>query len=134
MDAHVVIPPGIYRGTVDGIESGHCTARIEVRSAPGGCVAVDYEAVSDEFGLQHVEHALVGPDSLHVAFGEAAGVTVFRRISTGVFESDEGMRIVVEFSGDVLTWAWHWGSGPDDPDDPDDIIERSRAVCRPTTC
>lgn len=31
------IPPGIYRGVVSGAESGHCTARIEVRPGP-----VDY--------------------------------------------------------------------------------------------
>lgn len=40
---------------MSGVEGGHCTARIEVRSGPGGCRIVDYEAVSDEHGLQHIE-------------------------------------------------------------------------------
>lgn len=38
------IPAGIYRGVVEGVESGHCTARIEVKVGPGGCRIVDYEA------------------------------------------------------------------------------------------
>ncbi len=123
-----LIPPGIYRGTVEGIESGHCTARIEVRAAPGGCVSVDYEAVSDEHGLQHVEHGLLGPDALHLAFDEADGVTVFGRTATGVFECAQAMRIVVTFDDGLLTWAWHWGTGADD------VVERSRATCRATPC
>lgn len=32
MDSVSDIPPGIYRGTVRGIESGDCTARIVERS------------------------------------------------------------------------------------------------------
>jgi len=44
--------PGLYRGLVTGLESGACSARIEVRSAPGGCLTVDYEAASERHGLQ----------------------------------------------------------------------------------
>lgn len=124
MAESVVIPPGTYRGTVEGIESGHCTARMEVRAAPGGCVTVDYEAVSDKHGLQHVEHAILAPDSLHVAFGEAPGVTVFRGVAEGEFRSPDGMRILVAYAAGVLTWAWHWGA------EADSVVERSRATCR----
>lgn len=38
------IPVGMYRGVVEGVESGHCTARIEVKVGPGGCLIVDYES------------------------------------------------------------------------------------------
>jgi len=122
--------PGIYRGTVEGIESGHCTARIDVRAAPGGCRTIDYEAVSDEHGLQHVEHALVSADALHVAFGEAAGVTVFALVAPGVYETagEPRMRIHAAFDDGELSWAWHWGSAGQQP------IERSRARCRRTSC
>lgn len=81
------IPAGMYRGVVEGVESGHCTARIDVTVGPGGCRTVDYEAVSDEHGLQHIEHDLLTEDALHVAFGEAPGVTVFTRRGEGLFEA-----------------------------------------------
>ena len=77
------IPVGIYRGVVEGIESGHCTARIEVRRGPGECRIVDYEAVSDAHGLQHIEHGLLSENALHLAFGEASGVTVFTKSEHG---------------------------------------------------
>lgn len=79
------VPPGIYRGVVVGRESGHCTARIEVRAAPGGCLTVDYPAASDEHGLQHIEHVLASFDALHVAFGEGSGVTVLAVTEPGVY-------------------------------------------------
>lgn len=124
------IPAGIYRGVVEGTESGHCTARIEVRVGPGGCRIVDYEAISDEHGLQHIEHGLVTEDALHVAFGEAPGVTVFTRCGEGLFEAvgQHPMQVRVSYDGGTLTWAWHWGTGEDD------VIERSRATCRRVDC
>ncbi len=124
------ILPGIYRGVVDGVESGHGTARIEVRGGPGGCRIVDYEAVSDEHGLQHVEHALLTDDALYVAFGEAPGVTVFRAQGAGTYaaEGERPMQVRVGYDGTALTWAWHWGAGRDD------VVERSKATCRRVDC
>lgn len=119
------IPPGTYRGVVEGIESGHCTARIEVKIGPGGCRIVDYEATSDKHGLQHVEHGLLAEDALYVAFGEARGVTIFQRRSSGVYETAGGphMQIRVTCDGGVLTWSWHWGTTSEG------VVERSRATC-----
>lgn len=111
---------------MSGIESGHCTARIEVASAPGGCLIFDYEAISDEHGLQHMEHAVLAEDALYIAFSEAPGVSTFRRVATGVFETsaEPRLRVVVGYEDEVLTWAWHW-STPDQ-----EMIEQSRASCR----
>ena len=120
------VPPGIYRGVVAGVESGDCIARIEVRAVPGGCLTVAYEAVSDQHGLQHAEHALVSGDALYVAFAEGRGVTVFTAVAQGVYETatEPRMRIVAAFEDGELSWAWHWG-GPDERP-----AERSRARCR----
>ncbi len=120
------IPPGVYRGVVEGIESGHCTARIEVRLGPGECRIIDYEALSDEHGLQHIEHGLLSEEALHLAFGEASGVTVFTSRGGGVFEAVGGapMQIHIAYDDGVLSWAWHWGTSSDD------VVERSRATCR----
>lgn len=121
------IDSGIYRGAVDGVESGHCLARIAVRDGPGGCRIIDYEAVSTQYGLQHVEHDILDGDSLVVACGELRGVTVFREHGNGEFVADgpRPMKICIEYDGGSLGWSWHWGAGSDD------VIERSRAVCRP---
>lgn len=120
------LSPGIYRGVVAGPESGHCTARIEVRAAPGGCLTLDYEAVSDAHGLQHTEHTVITPDALHVAFDEGRGVTVFTATAPGIYESAgrARMRIVAAFEDDELSWAWHWGG------DDGALVEQSRARCR----
>lgn len=130
MDSVSDIPPGIYRGTVRGIESGECTARIQVRSGPGGCRIVDFEAIPDEHGLQHIEHGLLSDDALHVAFGEAPGVTVFERHEGGAYQTSAPrlMRINVGYDDDTLTWVWEWGTSDDD------IVERSRATCRRADC
>lgn len=124
------MPPGIYRGVVAGRESGRCTARIEVRAAPGGCLTVEYEAVSDAHGLQHIEHALVSPDALHVAFGEGHGVTVFAATEPGVYETaaKPRMQIVAAFDDGELSWAWHWSADGSAP------VEQSRARCRRAAC
>jgi hypothetical protein len=117
-----MIPSGVYRGTVDGVESGRCVARIEVRELPGGGFSVDYEASSEVQGLQHAEHTLVTPGALYVAHSEAPGVTVFARAHhaspavegnpAGEFDSlgpsPYQMRIVIGWNGTELTWSWHW--------------------------
>lgn len=124
------IPEGIYRDVVKGVESGHCTARIQGQVAPNGCRIVDYEAVSDEHGLQHIEHGMLTADPLHVAFGEPPGATTFHASGVGVYETvgEPRMQIRVSYVSEVQTWAWHWGTGSDD------IIERSRAICRRADC
>lgn len=124
------IPPGIYRGVVSGVESGHCTARIEVRPGPGGCRIMDYEAISDKDGLQHVEHGSLSDEALHLAFGEAPGVTVFGATAMGVYATsgDRPMRIRVDYADETLSWAWDWGNPTED------IAERSRATCRRADC
>ncbi len=63
-----------------------------MRVGPGGCRIVDYEAISGEHGLQHIEHVLLTEDSLHLAFGEAPGATVFRAHGDGVFASEGSTR------------------------------------------
>ncbi len=124
------IAPGIYRGTVHGVESGNCTARIEVASGPGGCRIIDYEAISDRHGLQHIEHGLLTDKALHLAFGEAPEVVVFNARGGGNYETSGGplMRIRVGYDGDTLTWVWEWGTPIED------IVERSRATCRFADC
>lgn len=98
-----------------------------MRLGPGGCRVVDYGAFSDQYGLQHIEHGLLAEDTLHLAFGEAPGVTVFASRGGGVFESvgDHPMEVHIAYDGEVLTWAWHWGT-----EGGHDVVERSRATCR----
>ncbi|WP_446665385.1 hypothetical protein [Flexivirga sp. B27] len=130
MDSVTDIAPGTYRGTVRGIESGDCTARIAVRRGLGDCRIVDHEAISDAHGLQHIEHGLLTDGALHLAFGEAPGVTIFRTRDAGVYETTEAplLRIRVGYDGTTLTWVWEWGTSGDD------IVERSRATCRLADC
>ena len=122
------LPAGIYRGRVEGTESGPCEARIEVGVVPGGCLSVNYEAVGDD-GLQHVEHTVVSDEALYVAHSEAPGVEVFTRSADGVFDAAPGgpyvQRLVVGWDGEVLTWSWHWASEGEAP------TERSTARVRP---
>ena len=124
-------PPGLYRGEVEGAESGRCEARIEVRRIPGGCLTVDYEAVGVD-GVQHVEHTVVAPGALYVAHSEASGVAVFTEADQGVFDGPcDGpyvQRLVINWDGQVLTWSWHWSPAGESP------REQSRAVVRPAAC
>ncbi|MHB1508264.1 MAG: hypothetical protein ACYCST_01595 [Acidimicrobiales bacterium] len=105
-------PAGLYRGRVEGAESGSCEARIEVKKIPGGCLAVDYEAAGAD-GLQHVEHTVVTAEALYVAHSEKPGVGVFLKAGGGVFDGPTGgpyaQRIVIGWGGTTLTWSWHWG-------------------------
>lgn len=120
-------PPGLYRGRVEGTESGACEARIEVRAIPGGCSSVDYEAVGAD-GPQHVEHTVVTAEALYVAHSEKPGVDVFLCAGDGVFEGPPGgpyaQRLVIGWDGLTLTWSWHWGPAGATP------TEKSRALVR----
>ena len=124
-------PPELYRGSVEGSESGPCTARIDVRRLPGGCVGFDYEAVGAA-GLQHVEHTVAAPGLLLVVQSEAGGVSIFDEVEEGVFEGPRGgpyaRRLAVAWDGTTLTWAWHWAAAGDEPE------ERSRAEVRLAQC
>ncbi|MGI8521767.1 MAG: hypothetical protein ACR2K3_00430 [Nocardioides sp.] len=128
MRALAGLPAGLYRGRVEGRESGSCEARISVAPIPGGCLAIDYEAVGAE-GVQHVEHTLVDDDALYVAHSEAPGVLVFHRTGDGVFDGPPGgpydQRLVIGWDGEALTWAWHWAPAGED------LREQSRATARP---
>lgn len=121
------LPSGLYRGRVEGAESGPCEARIAVARVPGGCLAIDYEAVGQD-GLQHAEHTLVAHDALYVAHSEALGVHVFRGAGDGVFNGPSGgpydQRIVLGWDGVVLSWAWHWAPPGET------LREQSRATAR----
>lgn len=130
MDSTSEVTSGIYRGTVHGVESGNCTARIQVTSGPGGCRIIDYEAISDQHGLQHIEHGILTDEALHLAFGEAQGVVVFHARGDGSYETRDGpaMHIRIGYDGETLTWAWEWGTSTED------IVERSRATCRLADC
>ncbi|MGH8890421.1 MAG: hypothetical protein ACRDV3_11805, partial [Acidothermaceae bacterium] len=82
-----------------------------MRRVPGGCAAVDYEAVGPD-GVQHVEHTIVTPTALYVSHSEAPGVEIFTAAGDGVFDGPAGgpyaQRLVVNWDGEILTWAWHW--------------------------
>lgn len=121
------IPPGLYRGRVEGPESGPCEARLLVTRLPGGCVSIDYEAVGAE-GTQHVEHTVAAAGRLYVAHSEAEGVEAFSEGAPGVFDGPPGgpylQRLVVGWDGTTLTWAWHWAPAGEEP------REQSRAVVR----
>ena len=86
---------------------------------------MDYEAIGIE-GVQHVEHTIIAFTTLFVAHSEATGVHVFSEVSPGVFDNaSEGpydQRLVLDWDGKVLTWAWHWAPGGEE------IREQSRAV------
>jgi hypothetical protein len=119
---------GTYRGLVTGLESGECSARLEVRRIPGGCLAIDYEATSEREGLQHAEHTVVAPDGLYVAITEMPGVSFFAMTEPGRFASAAPGPYVMEIHASCtngeLTWAWHWAEAGNVPK------EMSKAVCR----
>jgi hypothetical protein len=127
---------GVYRGRGDGPESGPFVARMAVASVVGGrAVTIDYEAVSDRNGLQHVEHTLlvVGPGGrleLHVASLELPGVVRFSQLGPGQFTAYEGplvARIVLALpQPDAISYAWWWSRDETEP------REQSRADLRRT--
>jgi hypothetical protein len=129
--------PGLYRGRGDGMESGPFIARIDVASVVRGrAVVLDYEAVSDANGLQHVEHTILttgesGRLELHVACVELPGVVRFVETRPGVFSSYDGpmpARILVTVPADgVLTYGWWWSRDEAEP------REQSRAEVRRTS-
>ncbi|HEY0903327.1 MAG TPA: hypothetical protein VGE14_05505 [Marmoricola sp.] len=118
MDALSQLRPGLYVGTVDGEESGHCVCRIEVRQLTDHALSLVYEAFGAD-GLQHVEHTIITGSTLHVAMGELPGVVAFREGPAGVFAADAAapmpLRIHAGVDGDVLTWAWHWAPPGEEP-------------------
>ena len=128
--------PGVYRGRGDGLESGPFVARIVVTSVVRGrAVTLDYEAVNDRNGLQHIEHTILtggeaGRLELHVSCLELPGVVRFVETKPGEFNAYEGpfpARIVVTAPHEnVLTYGWWWTR------DEADTREQSRAEVRRT--
>jgi hypothetical protein len=128
--------PGVYRGRGDGLESGPFVARITVTSVVRGhAVTLDYEAVSDSKGLQHVEHTVLtagegGRLELHVACLELPGVVRFVETKPGEFTAYDGplpARIVVTApQAGILTYGWWWSRDESEP------REQSRAEVRRT--
>jgi hypothetical protein len=128
--------PGVYRGRGDGLESGPFVARIKVTSVVrGNAITLDYEAVSDSKGLQHVEHTILtaseaGRLELHVTCLELPGVTRFVQSEPGVFSAYEGAlpaKIIVTMPSDgVITYGWWWSRDDAEP------REQSRAEVRRT--
>lgn len=103
---------------------------MSVSRIPGGCVAIDYEAVGAD-GLQHAEHTIAAPGFLYVAHSEADGVQVFRESAPGVFDGPgDGayrLRLVVGWDGEELSWSWHWARTDQG------LHEQSRAILRIAT-
>jgi hypothetical protein len=70
----------------------------------------------------------VAPGFLYVAQSEAPGVTIFSETIAGVFDAPPSgpyrRRLVLDWDGEVLVWAWHWASAGDD------LREQSRALVR----
>lgn len=127
MDTLSQLRPGLYVGTVDGEESGHCVCRIEVRRLTDHALCLDYEAFGAD-GLQHVEHTIITGSTLHVAMGELPDVVAFREGAAGVFAADAAapmpLRIHAGVEVDTLTWAWHWALPGEE------LREQSRATAR----
>lgn len=122
---------GVYRGRGDGPESGPFVARIALASAVSGrYLTLDYEAVSDRNGLQHIEHTILaaGDDGrleLHVACLELPGVLRFTETTPGEFVGYDGAlkaRITLAVPRpDTLAYSW-WYSR-----DEHGAVEQSRA-------
>ena len=117
--------PGVYRGRGDGLESGPFVARIAVATVVRGrAVTFDYEAVSDDKGLQHVEHTVLtagegGRLELHVSCLELPGVVRFVETRPGEYTAYEGplpARIVVTApEPGRLTYGWWWSRDEAEP-------------------
>ena len=123
----MALPPGLYRGTVSGEESGECQCRVEVRRLTEHALSLDYEAVGSD-GLQHVEHTIVTPTALHVAASEFPDVATFRMTATGHYVAEAApfpMEIHAGWDGSTLTWTWHWALPGQT------LREQSRATAQP---
>ncbi len=117
--------PGVYRGRGDGLESGPFLARIVLATVVGGrAVTIDYEAVSDAKGLQHIEHTVLtvgegGRLELHVTCSELPGVLRFVETRPGEFAAYEGAlaaRILATLpAAGMLTYGWWWSRDEADP-------------------
>ncbi len=134
--ARLAADPGLYRGRGDGPETGPFVARIDVSTVVRGrAVTLDYEAVNDRNGLQHVEHTVLvtgegGRLELHVACLELPGVVRFVETGPGEFTAYDGptpARIVVGTPAPgTLTYGWWWARDEAQP------REQSRAEVRRT--
>jgi hypothetical protein len=124
--------PGLYVGRGDGIESGPFVGRLVVTPLPSGRgVAIDYEALSSERLVQHVEHALLGLDAegrhvLYVSHVESPTIAVLVEQRPGYFVDvsagavvQQAVEIACPADGE-LTYAWLWADPGEEP------VERSK--------
>ncbi len=128
---------GVYHGRGDGPESGPFVARVEITRLPNGGVAIDYEATSREYGVQHEEHSMLaagpdGRDRLYVAHSESPFVTEMvaaepgssRFVQPQPFGPYE-MEIVIETpEPERITYAWWWAPAGETS------VEQSKADAR----
>jgi hypothetical protein len=123
--------PGTYWGDGNGPHSGPFVARITIRPAAAGSVALDYEAWAQDAGLQHAERALIQRDETgqvilrSVLEGQSEALT-FQEGQPGVFGSLDGQQVgvVIDVRDGTLSWAWWWST------DTQPLREQSRAVVR----
>lgn len=116
---------GVYWGHGDGPESGPFQARVEVRGAVRGrALTLDYEAVSETNGLQHIEHSILAPGDdgrleLHVACLELPGVVRYAENVPGEFVTYDGPlkgRIVIAVPRPgQLAYSWWWSRDDHEP-------------------
>jgi hypothetical protein len=124
--------PGLYVGRGDGVESGPFIGRLLVTPLPSGRgVVIDYEALSTEHMVQHVEHAMlgIGADGRHVLYVshvESPTIAVMVEQRPGYFVdvaagavAHQAVEITCPADGE-LTYAWWWAEPGED------AIERSK--------
>lgn len=113
--------PGRWFGLGEGEESGPFVARIDINALPGGGVAIDYEAMSREQGIQHREHSLLVPgqdgDRLIISHTESPVLTELQEDVPGGGRFVQGattggpyaMSVVIALpEPDRMTSAWWW--------------------------
>jgi hypothetical protein len=128
---------GTYIGTVDGIESGPCIARLAIGVLPNGGVSIDYEATTREDGLKHREHSLLsegpdGADELIAALSDVPFLLKLRRGESGRFVESTAfgpyeIEIEINVTPKAITYAYWWANRGET------LIEQSRATVTTTT-
>jgi hypothetical protein len=127
--------PGLYLGTVNGIESGPCVARIEITVLPNGGVLLSYEATTYEEGAKHRETTMLsegpdGHDQLIVAMSQSPFLVSMRAapgerfVEVRPFGPYE-IEIEIGWRESELTYAYWWGNRGEP------VVEQSRACVRP---
>jgi hypothetical protein len=124
--------PGLYVGRGDGSGSGPFIGRLVVTPLPSGRgVTIDYEVLSHEHLVEHVEHSLLGlgPDghhALYVSHIESPTIAVMVEQRPGYFVDvspsaavQQAIEITCPGEGE-LTYAWWWAAPGEE------LVERSK--------